>query len=182
MGSGRITLYIATSLDGFVADEEGGVAWLEEFEGGSEDEGGGAGSYEAFFESVDCLVMGSRTYEQVLGFGEWPYGDRPTYVVTNRDLPCATKRVEFVSGEVETIADDLTREYDHVWLVGGTALARSFLDVSRVDEIRLSVVPILLGDGIPLFGNGAGEHGLSLLDSTQYRNGIVELHYAMNED
>ena len=178
MGSGRITLYIATSLDGFVADEEGDVAWLEGFGDDSEDEPGG---YEAFFESVDCLVMGSRTYEQVLSFGEWPYGGKPTYAVTKRDLRRATERVELVSGGVERIADDLTSGYEHVWLVGGPALARSFLRAGRTDEIRLSVVPILLGDGLALFGDGTEEHRLALLDSTERSNGVVELRYEVGE-
>jgi dihydrofolate reductase len=174
MGSGRITLYIAASLDGYIADEEGDVAWLEEFGSTEEDEPGG---YEAFFEGVDCLVMGSHTYEQLLGFGEWPYGDRPTYVVTSRELPRVTERVELVSEGIEALADRLTGEGDHVWLVGGAALARSFLRAGKVDEFRLSVVPLLLGGGISLFGEDVGEHALSLLGSTEYPNGMVELSY-----
>lgn len=175
-----ITLYIAASLDGFVADDSGGVDWLESFED-THDDGEPGGSYEDFFETVDCLVMGARTYEQVLGFGEWPYGDRPTVVVTHRSLPRANDSVSFYEGDLRPLLDrGVLVEHDHVWLVGGAALARQFLDEGLVDDIRLSVIPTLLGGGISLFGESGTERPLHLAGTTAYENGIVELHYEVH--
>ena len=125
MTRGTVTLYIAASLDGFIATEDGCVEWLEEHAGA---EDGSDRSYEEFFADVDCLVVGSRTYEQVLSVGEWPYGERPTYVVTSRDLPLATDRVELVAGDLRELTADLEERYDRIWLVGGAALAQSFLN------------------------------------------------------
>lgn len=176
-----ITLYIAASLDGIIADESGGVDWLESFEN-SYDDGEPGGSYEDFFETVDCLVMGASTYEQVLGFGEWPYGDRPTVVLTHRELPRVTDSVTFYEGDLRPLVDETVLvEHDHIWLVGGAVLARDFLDEGLVDEIRLSVIPALLGSGISLFGESGAERALHLAGTTAYENGIVELHYEVRK-
>lgn len=173
---GDVVLYIATSLDGYVADGEGGVEWLETFE---DDYDGGepGGSYEAFFETVDCLVVGARTYEQVLGFGEWPYGDRRTVVVTHRDLPRASEHVEFYAGDLRGLVADLTAVHDRIWLVGGAALAGAFLERELVEEIRLSVIPVLLGGGVRLFGESGTSRALHLVGETAFESGVVELHY-----
>jgi dihydrofolate reductase len=172
MGDGRITCYIAASVDGFIADADGGVAWLDTFD----DDPGVAADYESFLSGVDCLAMGSTTYEQILGFGEWPYGHRPTYVFTDRELSRATDAVEFVDAPVSTAAAELEARHGHVWLVGGARLVRSFLRDGRIDEFRLHVVPILLGDGIALFGDG-DRRDLRLTGTTRHDSGIVELRY-----
>jgi dihydrofolate reductase len=174
MQSGRFTLYVAVSVDGFLADDDGGVAWLEEFGGGS---GDAADAYEAFLASVDCLVVGAATYEQVRSFGEWTYEDRPTYVLTHRELGRATDAVEFVDGDVDSVAAELGREYDHVWVVGGAQVARAFLRAHRIDRLRLTLIPVLLGSGIPLFTGGGETHPLTLLDTRAHASGMVELHY-----
>jgi len=175
MGTGRITLYIATSVDGYVADADGSVAWLEEFEASATDDD--IGDFTAFFESVDCLVMGARTYEQVLTFGEWPYDDTPTYVFTHRELSPATDAVEFVDRGVTAVSTALKRRHDHLWLVGGAHLARQFFAEREVDELRLSLVPVLLGEGVPLFEGGYDRQRLRLLDTKPRDAGIVEHHY-----
>ncbi|WP_276258086.1 dihydrofolate reductase family protein [Haloglomus litoreum] len=178
MDSEGVTLYVATSVDGYIADADGGVGWLDEIaEDAPADE---VSSYEAFFETVDCLVMGSRTYEQILGFGEWPYGDRPTYVTTGRDLPLATDQVELVDRALAPLVDDLGERHGHVWLVGGAALAQAFLREGLVDELRLALVPTVLGDGIGLFDGETGAHDLTLLDSSRYAAGLVEVRYAVS--
>jgi len=174
MSAGKITLYIATSVDGYVADTDGGVDWLEEFDDGS---GNADDSFAEFFESVDCLVVGATTYEQVLTLGEWPYGDRPTYVLTHRDLPLATDAVELVERPVADLSTELRRQYDHVWVVGGAAIARAFLNEREIDDLRLSLVPVLLGGGIPLFDDNGVEQWLRLLDTTVGDAGVVEHHY-----
>jgi dihydrofolate reductase len=171
---GDVTLYIATSVDGYIADEDGAVDWLEELGSEGSDETGG---FSAFLESVDCLVMGSTTYQQVLGFGEWPYGEKPTYVFTHGDLSPATEAVEFVDGDVAAVASELERAHDHVWLVGGAHLAQSFLRERRIDDLRLFLAPILLGGGIRLFDDGYDRQRLRLVDTASDDGGIVEHHY-----
>jgi dihydrofolate reductase len=176
MTGARFTLYIALSVDGFIATEDGGVEWLDAFQ--SETDGtDDPDSYEEFFADVDCLVMGSRTYEQILGFDEWPYGDRPTYVLTERELPQARDTVSFFDGSIPALAQRLEEQYDHIWVVGGAATARGFLRSDLLDELRLSFVPILLGSGIALFGTEGKRRNLKLLDTTSHENGIVELRY-----
>ncbi len=174
MSSGTITLYIAASVDGFIATEDGGVSWLEEFQEEMED---GEGGFEAFFASVDCLLIGSKTYEQVLGFGEWPYGQKPTYVVTRRDLPRTNEAVELFDGPVDELVERLKREYEHVWLVGGAQLAQTVLRSDQLDRLHLSLVPVLLGRGIPLFDDAGEPHDLTLLDTITRDTGIVEMQY-----
>ncbi|MDS0278087.1 dihydrofolate reductase family protein [Halomicroarcula sp. S1AR25-4] len=176
MDRSTTVLYVATSVDGYVATADGGVDWLDGFQSDEVSEG-----YDAFFDDVDCLVMGSTTYEQVLGFGEWPYDGRPTYVVTSRDLPRAADTVEFVSGGVDELAERLERRGDRIWLVGGAQLAQAFLREGHVDRLRLAVVPILLGGGISLFGDGPRQ-ALTLVETTEYANGLVELAYEIDTE
>lgn len=170
MTNGRITFYVAASVDGHIADEDGGVAWLDEF--ATDDSG-----YVAFVDDVDCLAMGARTYEQVRAFGAWPYGDRPTYVFSGTERPRAAETVTFVSDDVATVAARLRRRHDHVWLVGGGALARSFLRADVIDDLRLTVVPVVLGGGVALFGEGSVRRRLDLRDTTERAGGLVELRY-----
>lgn len=176
MSENKITLYIAASVDGYIADEEGGVDWLEEFQTESDSDEDVEG-FSEFFETVDCLVMGSTTYEQVLDFGEWPYGNKPTYVFTHRSLSPATEAVQFVDDEIADLVPEIRQQYNHVWLVGGAQLAQSFLQRREIDVIRLSFIPILLGEGIPLFSGEYDEQRLSLFDTTTHGSGIVEHHY-----
>lgn len=182
MSASRITLYIATSVDGYIADADGGVDWLEAFQtapDGDEDVEG----FSEFFETVDCLVMGATTYEQVLTFGEWPYSDKPTYVFTNSTLSPATEAVRFVDGEVADHVPTLREQYNHVWVVGGAQLAQSFFQEHEINVLRLSFIPILLGDGIPLFSGEYDQQRLDLVKTTTFDNGIVEHHYeVVNED
>ncbi|ELY99042.1 bifunctional deaminase-reductase domain-containing protein [Natrialba chahannaoensis JCM 10990] len=183
-------LYIAASVDGFIATDDGGISWLEEVSD-AEADGSAADTtttenteptddgYDAFFASVDCLVMGSTTYEQVLGFGKWPYEDRPTYVLTSRELPLATDAVKLVDDEPAALVERLKRQHDRIWLVGGATTAQSLLRANCVDELRLTLVPFLLGSGISLFGDSEdGTHRtLELLETTPRETGVVELRY-----
>ena len=145
-----VTLHMVSSLDGIIAKKDNSVSWLN----GSEDvyEKGVAGdSAEKVVKAIDCFVLGARTYEHALQLG-WPYGDTPTVVITNRELPSTRKSVEFYSGDLERLVDEiLAPRYGNIWLVGGAMLCQSFLRLGLVDEIRLSIIPILLGDGLRLF-------------------------------
>ena len=173
----RVTLHMVSSLDGFIAKKDNSVSWLD---GGSVYEAGVSISAEevaAFVKAIDCYVLGSRTYEHALELG-WVYGDTPTIVVTGRKLPSTRKSVEFYSGDLKAlVAEKLTPRYRNIWLVGGAILSQRFLDLGLVDEIRLTVAPVLLGDGLRLFGS-LTEKRWNLKNVVAYKNGFVELSYS----
>jgi dihydrofolate reductase len=175
----KVTLHVVSSLDGFIARKDNSVSWLNG--DGSVYEAGVSVSAEeaaAFVKSIDCYVLGSRTYEHALELG-WPYGDTPTVVVTRRTLPSTKKSVEFYSGNLKTLLDEkLAPRFRNIWLVGGAILSQHFLELGLVDEIRLTVAPVLLGDGLRLFGGSLTEKRWDLKNVAAYRNGFVELSYA----
>ena len=171
-----VTLHVVSSLDGFIAKHDNSVSWLdispEVYERGVSEE-----SAEEVISAIDCYVLGSRTYEHALQLG-WPYGHTPTIVVTSRELPSTRKSVEFYSGDLKRLVDEiLAPRYRNIWLVGGAMLCQSFLRLGLVDEIRLSVMPVLLGDGLRLFDNSSTETRWRLKDVVAYKTGIVELLY-----
>lgn len=175
----RVTVHMVSSLDGFIAKKDGSISWLETsdtYEKGVTEE-----NAEEFMKTIDCFVMGSRTYEHALklsvNFG-WPYGDVPTFVLTSRDLPADRKSIEFYSGDLKKFVNDrLKPNYRSIWLVGGAAVVKDFIRLGLVDEIRQTILPIILGDGTPFFDHIAQEHALHLKDVTAYKNGMVELWY-----
>jgi dihydrofolate reductase len=172
-----VTLHVVSSLDGFIARTVSSVAWMDE---GSVFEGGVSISEEeaaAFVKGIDCYVLGSRTYEHVLELG-WPYGDTPTVVVTGRELAATRHSVEFYSGDLtKLVRERLAPRYRNIWLVGGAVLCQRFLELGLVDEIRLTIAPVVLGDGLRLFGGPLGESRWELRNVAAYRNGFVELTY-----
>ena len=171
-----VTLHVVSSLDGFIAKNDNSVSWLD-FSEEVYERGVSEASADEVVKAIDCYVLGSRTYEHALQLG-WPYGDTPTVVVTNRELPSTRKSVEFYSGDLEKLVDEiLAPRYGNIWLVGGAMLCQSFLRLGLVDEIRLSVVPVLLGDGLRLFGNSSTETRWRLKDVVAYKTGLVELLY-----
>ena len=124
-------------------------------------------------------MLGSRTYGHALELG-WPYGDTPTVVVTNRKLASTSTRktVEFYSGDLKRLVGEiLAPRYGNIWLVGGAMLGQSFLRLGLVDEIRLMIAPVLLGDGLHLFGDSGTEQKWHLKNVVAYKNGYVELSY-----
>ena len=177
-GNATVTLHVVSSLDGFIARKDNSVSWLEA--NGSVYENGVSISQEeaaTFVKAIDCYVLGSRTYEHALELG-WPYGDTPTVVVTGRKLPSTRKNVEFYSGDLKTLLDEkLAPRYRNIWLVGGAMLSQRFLELGLVDEIRLTIAPVLLGDGLRLFGSLAEERW-ELKNVVAYKNGFVELSYS----
>ena len=168
---GSISLFIATSLDGYIADADGGVGWLP-------DDDGGDYGYDEFYAGTDALAMGRRTYDQVLGFGDWPYPGKPTYVFTNSAMENPPPGVQAVrlsaGGFARTIA---TRHPGRIWLVGGADLFRQFHSQGLVDEYILFVIPTVLGAGIRLFREPTQPAALRLVESRQHSNGLVELCY-----
>lgn len=173
-----VTLHLVTSLDGFIARHDDSVSWLESpgdvYEAGV---GEDSAEVERVLASIDCYVLGSRTYEHAVELG-WPYGDTPTVVVTGRDLRSTRESVEFYSGDLGRLVDDvLVPRFGSVWLVGGAMLCQSFLELGLVDRIILTIAPIMLGDGLRLFGRGGREQRWRLEDVAAYKNGFVELTY-----
>jgi dihydrofolate reductase len=172
----KVTLHVVSSLDGFIARKDNSVSWMDvrgNYEAGvsiSEEEAA------TFVKAIDCYVLGSRTYEHALELG-WPYGDTPTVVVTGREWPAARESVEFYSGDLKTLVyEKLTPRFRNIWLVGGAMLCQRFLELGLVDQIRLTVAPVLLGDGLRLFGFLA-EKRWDLKNVVAYKNGFVELSY-----
>jgi dihydrofolate reductase len=171
-----VTLHMVSSLDGIIAKKDNSVSWLDStgdvYEKGVSDD-----RAEEVVKAIDCFVLGSRTYEHALQLG-WPYGDTPTVVVTNRELPSTRTSVEFYSGDLKRLVDEiLAPRYGNIWLVGGAMLCQSFLRLGLVDEISLMIFPILLGDGLRLFDNSGIESRWHLKNVVAYKTGVVELLY-----
>lgn len=173
----KVTIHMASSLDFFIAKDDGTVSWLETvdtYEKGVED-----GDAEAFLKTIDCFVMGSRTYEDALKLG-WPYGDVPAIVLTSRNLPAERDSIEFYSGDLTRLVNDrLKPSYKNIWVVGGAAVARDFLRLKLADEIRISIIPVMLGGGTLFVDHVGREQALHLRDVTAYKNGIVDLWYEL---
>ncbi len=171
-------MYIATSLDGFIAREDGSIDWLTEYEKAETDYG-----YSEFYASIGTVLMGRKTYEQVLGFGQWPYGEKNVYVFTRQKEPLhREKNVEFVSGDIGEFTRQLRENTDKdIWLVGGSQLIKVFLKENLVQDLIVFVVPVILGGGIPLFDHIGKEIRLKTSRVEKYENGLVRVEYQIEE-
>ena len=159
----KITLYIACTLDGYIARKDGSIDWLKKYEGGSDDYG-----YSKFYSQIDVVVMGSKTYKQVLTFGDFPHKDRPCYVFT-------TKKQKL--NEYVTFIRDISlikKMNKRIWLVGGSKLIKTFMKHDLIDEYVITILPETLGEGIPLFQS---EVKLKLVESKSFKSGLVQLKY-----
>jgi dihydrofolate reductase len=180
----KITIHMVSSLDGIIAKKDNSVSWFDTsyyYEKGVAEQ-----NAAEFLKTIDCYVMGSRTYEHAFELSKsygWVYGDVPTIVVTHRNLPVVRGNIELYSGDLNRlVAERLKPNYRNVWLVGGPRIAREFIRLRLVDEIRLSVLPIILGEGILLFDNIGQEQGLHLKDVIAYKSGMVELNYEIKKE
>ena len=180
----HVTIHMAASLDGFIARRDGRVDWLEtsdEFAGGETLD---PGFVEAFLKTIDCYVMGSRTYETALGFEArgfgWVYGDKPTFVLTRRELPRTRNTVEFYAGDLAQLVNGRLRPaFRSIWFAGGGAVSGECLRLGLADEVRYSILPVLIGDGIPFFEKLDRDIALHLAEVKAYKSGMVELRYAV---
>lgn len=170
---------MVSSLDGMIAKKDNSISWFETPD--IYEKGVTGQNPEEFLKTIDCYVMGSKTYEHALELSKaygWPYGDTPTIVITSRNLPVERPNIEFYSGDLSKLVKErLQPNYKNVWLAGGAVLAKEFIRLQLANEIRVSVIPIILGDGIPFFHHIGQEQPLHLKDVTAYKNGIVELWY-----
>jgi len=178
----RVTIHMAASVDGFIARKDGSVDWLEtsdKFEGGDTM---APDFVEAFLKTIDCYVMGSRTYETALDFEAkglgWSYGDKPTFVLTSRELRKTRDTVEFYSGELALLVDERLRpNFRSIWFVGGGEVSGECLRLGLADEVRYSIMPILIADGISFFDGLDKDVALHLVEVKTFESGMVALRY-----
>ena len=180
----KVTIHMVQSLDGFIANKDNTVSWFETpdyYEKGVNEQDAGE-----FLKTIDCYLMGARTYEHALELSKsygWVYGDVPTIVVTHRNLPADRKNIRIYSGDLNKLVNEqLKPNYKNVWLVGGAMLAKDFLRLKLADEIRLSVLPIILGDGTLFLDHIGYEQALHLKNVTGYKSGMVELWYEIRKE
>lgn len=178
----RVTIHMAASLDGFIAKRNGNVDWLEtsdHFEGGDTLD---PGFVAEFLKTIDCYIMGSRTYETALNFEAkgmgWAYGDKPTVVLTTRKLPKTRDTVQFYSGDLELLIEKkLKPDFRSIWCVGGGEVSGECLRRGLADEVRYSIMPVLIGDGVSFFQGLDRDVALHLLEAKPYKSGMVALRY-----
>ena len=171
----KASVFIATSLDGFIARANGELDWLPA--GGGEEHG-----YDAFIATVDALVIGRKTYETVLSFDTWPYGGKPVYVLSTSALAPAPPgaAVEHLSGApAEIVAQLAARGVGHVYVDGGITI-QGFLEAGLIQRLIITRIPVLLGGGIPLFGALTRDIVLRHVGTRQYASGLVQSEYAVD--
>src|SRR6516162_2287964 len=178
----HVTVHMAASLDGFIARKDGRVDWLETSDEFVDGHTMDPGFVEAFLKTIDCYVMGSRTYETALSFEAkglgWSYGDKPVFVLTSRELPRTRDTVEFYSGDLAQFVNGRLRpKFRNIWFVGGGAVSGECLRLGLADEVRYSMLPILIGDGIRFFERLDSDVALHLTEVKGYKNGLVALCY-----
>ncbi len=172
----KIRLYIAASLDGFIARENGSLDWLNDLPNPDQLDYG----YGTFISEIDTVLMGRKTYEEILGFGvEWPYSDCTSYVVSSsEELKISTPNTkQLMNIDLPALEGLKAQSRADVWLVGGGSLISTFLDLKAIDEIMLCVIPVILGSGIPLFPLNSKETALELKSTEAYSSGAVMLTY-----
>jgi len=178
-----VTIHLVSSLDGIIAKTDNSVSWFDtpdHYEDGVTTSDSGE-----FLKSIDCYVMGSTTYEHALALSRsygWVYGDKPTIVVSKRRLAVERSNVEVYSGDLDALVNDRLRSsYKNVWVVGGAKLVSTFLRLKLADEIRLTILPLILGEGTKFIEHLKQEQPLHLKNVTAYKSGMVELWYEVKK-
>ena len=182
----RVTIHMVASLDGFIARKDGRVDWLDtsdQFEGGDTLT---PEFVQEFLKTIDCYVMGSRTYETALDFEAkglgWSYGDKPTFVLTRRNLPKTRETVEFYSGDLAHLVNErLKPSFRSIWFVGGGAVCSECLRLGLANEVRYSIMPILIGEGVAFFEGLDRDVALHLVETKAYTSGMVALRYEVRK-
>ena len=186
----KVQYYCATTLDGYIADPDDGIEWLTGYQGTYDGEGvdpapmGEGGGYEAFYSEVGALVCGSVTYEWVLAHADaWPYSGKPCWVLSSRELAEPDDQeadVRVVRGEVADLHEEMAASAadGNLWIVGGGPVASQFAEAGLLDEVLLTVVPVALGEGKPLFERALPEP-LTLTGARALANGMVKLSYSL---
>jgi len=172
----KIKLYIAASIDGYIARNDGDLDWLTEFPNPEKTDYG----YKEFFESVDTVVMGGRTYRDILSMDVlWPYKDKATYVITRNPMN-EREKIHFISENViESLSELREQSGKDIWLVGGGKLTTMLLNENMIDEMIITTIPVILGNGISLFPDSPKESKWSLQRTESYGNGVMQATYLL---
>ena len=172
-----VTIHMVSSLDGFIARKDGSTSWLESHDN-YEDGIIHSEEYIAeFLQSIDCYVMGSKTYENAMELG-WVYGETKTYVMTSQQWGYCEHNVEFYPGNLSYLVNSVLKpNYKNIWVVGGASLTKSFLKLNLADKIIVSIMPVILGDGKLFFDFIGQEQKLSLEEVNTFKDGMVEITY-----
>lgn len=169
----KIVLYIATSIDGFIARSNGEIDWLSVVEEPGNDYG-----YSEFLKTIDTTLMGNKTYQQVLTFGEFPYKDKTNYVYTRNPSLHQDPYAQFIHEDIATHVGRIKQQPgSDIWLIGGAQLNREVYDAGLIDEMIISIIPVAIGAGIPLFGHASKEHHFTLAESQSFASGLVQMRY-----
>ncbi|WP_321480384.1 dihydrofolate reductase family protein [uncultured Bacteroides sp.] len=170
----KIKLYIAASLDGYIARSNGDIDWLTEFPNPEKNDY----EYQTFFESVGIVIMGGRTYRDILNMDVvWPYQAKNTYVITHHSL-APEKNIQFITHDIVEIITQMRNENGKdIWLVGGGEIISMLLNHELIDEMIITTIPIILGDGIALFSKVTKESQWEVFNYHKYENGVMLNHY-----
>lgn len=175
----KIIVYIAMSLDGYIADKVGGVGWLS----GDGSDAENLGSYPTFIETVDTVILGYKTYHQIvteLSPAVWAYEGKQSYVLTHRTME-NTDDITFTDREISGLLNELkSQNGKDIWICGGASIVNQVIKKKLVDELCISIIPAILGDGIKLFDLQENEKTLKLVSTLSY-NGIVDLRYQLTQ-
>lgn len=179
----KCSVFIATSLDGYIAREDGSIDWLPDPDtdekGNGEDYG-----YQDFMSKIDAIVMGRHTFDLVLSFDQWPYGDMPIFVLSTRKvkIPDKIKRsVKHISGDPGEITQKISEQgYKHLYIDGGKTI-QGFLNAGLIEELTITTIPVLIGSGIPLFGALNKDIHLSIVESRTFKNRVVQTRYKVHK-
>ena len=172
----KVKLFIATTLDGFIARENGSLDWLFELSNPNQTDHG----YNDFIKEVGIVAMGRKTYDEVLGFGvNWPYSNCKTYILTkNNDYRVKTENTFILNDINKDVIDNLkSHSSGNIWVVGGGNVITQFINESAIDEMTLSIIPLILGNGIRLFPDEPKETNFDLIKSESFETGVVNLTY-----
>ena len=179
----KLTVHMVSSVDGYIAKRDNSVSWFETtdyFVNGVAEN-----NAQEILSTIDCYIMGSHTYELALELSKsygWVYGDVPTIVLTHRELPIHKTNIEIYKGDLcQLVNDRLKPVYQNVWVVGGASLVKDFIRLNLVDEIRQSILPILLGNGLPFYHQIGVESPLHLHQVTAFKTGLIELTYQIKK-
>jgi len=175
----KVTIHMVSSLDGIIAKKDNSISWFDTSD--NYEKGVVGQDPEEFLKTIDCYVMGSRTYEHALELSKsygWAYGNKPAIVLTNRNLPADGQNIEFYAGDLNKLVNErLKPNYRNVWIAGGSMVTKEFIRQKLADEIRVSILPVILGDGLLFFDHIGQEQALHLKDTKAYKNGMIELCY-----
>jgi len=172
----NVTIYIASSVDGYIARKNGAVDWLSQFESPQLEK-----NYKTFYDTIDIVVMGNNTYKQIKGFERFPYRDKECYVFTrNKDIH-EDENVIYTHENPNKFLQKFNGKKSKIWLVGGANLIKQFISKKLVDEFIITFVPILLGRGIPLFKEQIKEQTLNLVEVKSFKGSILQTHYKVRK-